>query len=127
MQEWESMKIDYDLAESAKRLHDDDNPIVDSNVPYGSVEARFGSLKQYDSGSRFKIPAKVWTEWERVKEAAEGNSCLVEAAVVKFNKGGDFHDQVQKDYAPRIFLPQVSMEPKPRSRSMSALGTAHLS
>jgi hypothetical protein len=119
MQEWESMKIYYDLAESAKRLHDD-NPIVDTNVPCGSVEARFGSPNQYDSGSRFKIPAKIPANWARVEKAAEASSHSVRMAVVKFNEGGDDQDQVQKDYAPRVFLPQVSMELKSHSRSMSA-------
>ena len=123
MQEWESMKINFDLAESTKSLYADGNPIVTTNVPYEAVEARIGTPAQYDSGSRFKIPGKIWRLWDQVKNAAMNNSSLA-ARVDEFNQGGDPQELENKDYAPRVFLPKVSVEPKPRSRSLGSLGTS---
>jgi hypothetical protein len=123
MQEWERMKINYDLAESTKNLHVDRDPTVTTNVPYKAVEACIGTPVQYDSGSRFKIPGRVWTIWDQVKRATMKDSILA-GMVDMFNLGGDLQEQENRDYAPRVFLPKVTMEPKPRSRSLSALGTS---
>jgi hypothetical protein len=123
MQEWESMKINYDLAESAKSLYTVGNPVISTNVPYYTVEARLGTPAQYESGSRFKIPGKVWTMWDQVKKSTMGSSSLAKR-VDEFNQGGDLQEQRDRDYAPRVFLPNVSTGPKPRSKSLSALGTS---
>ncbi|KAF2691547.1 hypothetical protein K458DRAFT_411270 [Lentithecium fluviatile CBS 122367] len=111
MQGWESVKIDYDLAESAKKSADDPNHVVTTNVPYSAVEARFGTPNQYESGSRFKIPGKVW---DMVKKLTTSPSSLT-SIVDEFNEGGDLQEQKNKDYAPRVFLPQISLVPRPHT------------
>lgn len=126
-QEWESMKIDYDLAESARTLHSDKDHVVHTNVPYIAAEARFGTPVQYESGSRFRIPAKVWTKWDQVEEGTMSKSALAKR-VDEFNQGGNLKEQEDNTYVPRIFLTQVSHEILPASISLqSALGMSNLS
>ena len=121
MQEWESMKIDYDLAESARTLHSDEDHIVHTNVPYNAVAARIDSPSPYESGSRFALPAKIWTMWDRIENKAMSKSALAKR-LDEFNQGGGLKEPGHRDYVPRVFLPQVSHEPKSVSRSSSALG-----
>jgi hypothetical protein len=106
MQEWESMKMKYDLAESAKKTDNDRDFVVTTNVPYEAVASHFSTTSQYDSGSRFKIPKKVWDMWGNVVDTAT-DALELYAIIDEFNKGGSLSEQKNKDYAPRVFLLQV--------------------
>lgn len=93
MAHWESLKIDYDLSRSKE------DTIVETNVPFTHPQLlQYQNLPQYESGSRFKLPA-VSDEVRR----AVGAVGDLQAAVDAFNKG-DQSEGTKKDYAPRIAL-----------------------
>ncbi|KAF2709746.1 hypothetical protein K504DRAFT_534068 [Pleomassaria siparia CBS 279.74] len=120
MQEWESMKIDYDLREGAKRKSGDGAVIT--KVDYDAVKLPASSSK-YESGSRFKLP-ELRAEWKAwVKK--EGHTLDLQKVIVAVNRGGLDHSTKAKDYAPRLWLPRVSISSKSvhsksgRARSVS--------
>lgn len=108
MQEWESRKIQYDLDQSALRGPHDEFA-VQTNVPYNSITVAKG-VNPYDSGSRFKLPAlpkdaQKWGAWfDHLQDVS-----LLTKAITDFNNGGCAKAQVDKDYAPRIFLDHINL------------------
>ncbi|PSN63139.1 hypothetical protein BS50DRAFT_104940 [Corynespora cassiicola Philippines] len=119
MQEWESMKIDYDLRESAQKASNGDYTAVKTNVPYGAPEAssRFQQRDFFDSGSRFKLPHA--SPIDRARFGFQVSP--LEALVKDFNEGSYAHAR-QKDYAPRVFLTKIDVN-SPQNQTMAA-GTA---
>ncbi|KAF2867233.1 hypothetical protein BDV95DRAFT_598345 [Massariosphaeria phaeospora] len=111
MQEWESMMINYDLAESAKKTADDKDPLVQTDVPYDAVKksGRF-SKGPYDSGSRFKLPEIEDGDWHTVNNAIVRLANLED--YVETHNTANHVQETGKDYAPRIFLPKVIMTPQ---------------
>ncbi|KAF2241800.1 hypothetical protein BU26DRAFT_170564 [Trematosphaeria pertusa] len=106
MQEWESMKINYDLRESAKKSAADASPIVETNVPYDAVDkARIPTT--YESGSRFKLPNIGKPLWSLIKRAAR--TAMLPNVLDELNTAGSLDEQVKKDYAPRVFLHPVAV------------------
>lgn len=103
MEKWESMKINYDLRESAKRTADDAEPIT-TNVPYEAVEHSGGFVQQdiYDSGSRYKLPAGLPTH-------PVLNQKIWIAILQAFNSGGPL--QKEKGYVPRLALHHTDLRP----------------
>ncbi|KAF2796099.1 hypothetical protein K505DRAFT_4564 [Melanomma pulvis-pyrius CBS 109.77] len=114
MQQWESMKIHYDLKQSAARKPND--PPIFTNVGYDKVRLPT-SKTPFDSGSRFKLPeAKPeFTKWLDTQGAG-----LLKSAAGSFNSGGAHDSHADNDYAPRIFLEQLIPNPDPQSFRSSA-------
>ncbi|KAF1974312.1 hypothetical protein BU23DRAFT_567520 [Bimuria novae-zelandiae CBS 107.79] len=108
MEKWESMKINYDLTESAKRTGKDAGP-VNTNVPYSGVdknnEKHSYLPRRFESGSRFKLPV-LEDRWARHKNHRAKLETLWPKIVDSFNTGGPLRSE--KGYAPRIVLGQVS-------------------
>ncbi|KAF2741564.1 hypothetical protein EJ04DRAFT_583174 [Polyplosphaeria fusca] len=104
MQKLESLMIQYDLDESKKRMGKKDaDPIVKTNVKYADSE--LPRKYAFESGSRFHLtrPNK-----EVMKALEKNQKKVIEEAVLSFNQGGpDKKTQIEKDYAPRIFLDQI--------------------
>jgi hypothetical protein len=101
MQEWESEKINYDLAAWEKNRAKDVNPYVETNVPYESVPETYLTDKR-ESGSRFKLPKVGPAIANKIVEFRKHMNWA--KTVDEFNRGG-----VAKDFVPRIFLKQVSV------------------
>ncbi|KAF2007349.1 hypothetical protein P154DRAFT_569238 [Amniculicola lignicola CBS 123094] len=108
MQEYESLKIHHDLSENAKKKPGD--PPVQTDVPIQAVTVR--QDKEYDSGSRFKLPTPQ----------PEYMSWMKKAGRWLFNLGKEVEDfnspslklLKKKDSAPRIFLDKVVKHPTHR-------------
>lgn len=107
MQEWDSRKIAYDLAESAKITDPNADPVLITNVPFETITMPRGG-NPYDSGSRFTLPQMQtdpeWAEWFQPGD----RTAWLDTAVQSFNQGGCPDAQVFKDYTPRIFLPRIT-------------------
>lgn len=107
MQEWESLKINYDLRESArKKGSKNDDTTTRTDVPYGLAVENVDRRRDRglcDSGSRFRIPYDSSTQ----SSVDADRKLNLKDAINLFNKGGD-QDQVKKDYAPRVFLEKLS-------------------
>ena len=107
MERWESMKINYDLNQSARKTGGE--AIVETAVPYEAVEPenpKYSFLpSKYDSGSHFKLPTMPLDHWSRHRYHGTKMQELLSKIVDSFNSGGPL--QIEKNYAPRIFLPQV--------------------
>jgi hypothetical protein len=101
MQEWESMKIDFDLNAGANRKADD--PPVITNVSYDKVKLLVGK-NPFDSGSRFKLPEE---DSKISKWLKDDKGELLRKTVHNFNQGGNLKAAEGKDYAPRIWLPKI--------------------
>ncbi|KAF2654570.1 hypothetical protein K491DRAFT_467922 [Lophiostoma macrostomum CBS 122681] len=108
MQEWESLKINHDLRESARKMKENsDEPVVHTNVPLEEAERSIGELRgRYDSGSRFKLPKLNSSNLKWMDDHPD--VCSLEDVVADFNAKRS-KDQVGRDYAPRIFLEQVQV------------------
>ena len=101
MQEWESMKIDFDLNASANGKADD--PPIITDVNYDNVKLPVGK-NPFDSGSRFKLPEE---DPKTSKWLKDDKGELLRRAVHNFNQGGNLKAAEGKDYAPRIWLPKI--------------------
>jgi hypothetical protein len=124
MQEWESMKIDFDLNASANRKADDSPVITDVN--YDNVKLPVGK-NPFDSGSRFKLPEE---DPKTSKWLKDDKGELLRRAVHNFNQGGNLKAAEGKDYAPRIWLPKIvvgEQKPfpltRPRDTSLASHGS----
>ncbi|KAF2271650.1 uncharacterized protein EI97DRAFT_446404 [Westerdykella ornata] len=112
-QEYESLMIDYDLAQGPMR----EGP-VETHVDFDVVRQSMGSkATPYDSGSRFKLidddeavravrSGLDIEDGQRVGHAGGGKGNLLEQVVGEFNSG-DMEHQEEKDYVPRVFLEEV--------------------
>ncbi|KAH7381703.1 hypothetical protein BKA66DRAFT_586603 [Pyrenochaeta sp. MPI-SDFR-AT-0127] len=99
MAHWESLKIDFDLTYSAKKV---DAGIVETNVPFDHPRLQqYKNLPLYDSGSRFKLPLPNSEDEGRIKQL--GTEHKLENAVDMFNEG-EGAEATTDDYAPRQFL-----------------------
>ncbi|KAJ4373985.1 hypothetical protein N0V83_002724 [Neocucurbitaria cava] len=104
MAHWESLKIDYDLSKPADAKH------VETTVPFNHPQLeQYKNLSQYDSGSRYKLPATTLREQERVNRL--GSEQRLKKVVDAFNKG-DRNKEINKDYAPRVFLEKFAVGPQ---------------
>jgi hypothetical protein len=105
MQEWESMKINYDLTQGAMKKPDGKVP----KPSFKKLVKESQPMHIYDSGSRFKLPTN-----ERLLSIVENKNPIdVEAAVNEFNNIDPKWNEVleAKDYLPRIFLEKVQFQP----------------
>jgi hypothetical protein len=104
MQDWESMKIDFDLACSA-----DPNitkPVL-KNIPFEHQNLeRHDSLGHYESGSRFKLPEIDAADLEMVNQI--GSVDKLRRTVSFFNHGTAGETT---DYVPRVYLEKLMVHP----------------
>ncbi|CAE7206656.1 hypothetical protein P3342_011358 [Pyrenophora teres f. teres] len=107
MAHWESLKIDFDLKESNKKLKTE-GKIVGTNVPYDHPHLeRYKNLSRYDSGSRFKLPVSPRDIQLQISNSKLGTSTNLARAVKDFSNGTNRKEQIRKDYVPRIFLEEI--------------------
>jgi hypothetical protein len=100
MQDWESMRIEFDLACSADRNITE--PVL-TNVPYEHPDLqRHDSLAHYESGSRFKLPEVDAEVLGMVNQV--GTVDNLRRAVSSFNQGGMEQIRKTREYTPRVFL-----------------------
>lgn len=98
MAHWESLKIDYDLSRPKE------DTVVETDVPFNHPQLlQYKNLPQYESGSRFKLPAVNEYSQEKVDEAGD-----IQASINAFNKS-DQAEGVKKDYAPRVALEKFKL------------------
>jgi hypothetical protein len=95
MAHWESMKIDYDLA----RAKGEKNAKTDVPLEHGELQP-YLNLSQYESGSRFKLPAVSTETQESINKY--GGVHILKNDVNKWNES-DTSEKNNK-YAPRVFL-----------------------
>jgi hypothetical protein len=95
MAHWESLKIDYDLTRAKGEKN------AETDVPFVHEELQpYFDLSQYESGSRFKLPA-VSTETQEIINKYGGVHTL-KNDVNKWNKWDTSKEN--NKYAPRVFL-----------------------
>lgn len=104
MEKWESMKVRQDLTRSAKGSASNSGAST-SKLPYLALANHFARKDQYDSGSSFKLPSIADNAWDQMKRVT--GSLPFWKVAEEFNRGGVVRQHLEKDYAPRIFLPQV--------------------
>jgi hypothetical protein len=105
MAHWESVKIDYDLSESGKKAKAD-GKVVETNIPFKCIGRHYENLPLYDSGSRFKLPSLSKEDQAIIEEL--GTVKELKKVVQKFNHG-DWKAELKKDYAPRMWLQELSV------------------
>lgn len=108
MERWDSMKINYDLNEAAKKSGDKEP--VRTTVPYDDVEpadpSRSYLPSTFDSGSRFKLPVLTPEFQTTNKNRQTEIRKLLPGIVAEFNAGGP--SKTRERYVPRIFLPKIA-------------------
>jgi hypothetical protein len=106
MAHWESIKIDYDLSESAKK-EKASGKVVETNIPFDlPVLKQYKKLPLYESGSRFKLPVPGETVQNLVVKL--GTKEKLADVVHEFNQG-DEEAELAKDYVPRMFLEAIDV------------------
>jgi len=115
MAHWESLKIDFDLRESNKRLKAE-GKIVETNVPFDHPQLeQYKDLPQYDSGSRFKLPMSTDTIQTSINK--QGSLKTLIKVVKDFSMGNNLEQQIKKDYVPRLFLEEIAIGPQSKPLS----------
>ena len=103
MQDWESMRIDFDLACSADSTITE--PVL-TNVPYKHPDLqRHESLGHYESGSRFKLPEVDAGVLDMVNQIGTVDNLRKEMSF--FNEGGMGQTVKTSEYTPRVFLERL--------------------
>jgi hypothetical protein len=104
MQDWESMRIDFDLACAADKTITE--PVL-QNISYEHPDLEHhNSLGQYESGSRFKLPEVDAGTLGMISKV--GTVDNLRKAVSFFNQGGV---EQTEEYAPRVFLEKLRVHP----------------
>ena len=107
MAHWESLKIDFDLSESGKKLKAE-GKIVKTNIPSDRPELeQHKNLLVYESGSRFKLPVpSAAVQEEIIKLGTRGS---LEKVVQELNQNDDRVRAGNYEYTPRVFLDKFSV------------------
>ncbi|KAI4652843.1 uncharacterized protein J4E78_007670 [Alternaria triticimaculans] len=106
MAHWESLKIDFDLSESGKKMKAE-GKIVETNIPFDRPELeQYKNLPVYESGSRFKLPIPSAEVQEEISKLGTPGSL---AEIVEgWNQNDDKVRAGNYKYAPRVFLDKFS-------------------
>ncbi|KAH6877716.1 hypothetical protein BKA58DRAFT_81167 [Alternaria rosae] len=103
----ESLKIDFDLSESGKKLKAE-GKIVETNIPFDRPELeQYKNLLVYESGSRFKLPVPSAAVQEKINELGTRGS--LEEVVQELNQNDDRVRAGNYEYTPRVFLDKFSV------------------
>ncbi|KAI4620516.1 uncharacterized protein J4E87_007204 [Alternaria ethzedia] len=106
MAHWESLKIDFDLSESGKKMKAE-GKIVETNIPFDRPELeQYKNLPVYESGSRFKLPIPSAEVQEEISKLGTPGS--LEEVVEELNRNDDKVRAGNYKYAPRVFLDKFS-------------------
>lgn len=106
MAHWESLKIDFDLSESGKKLKAD-GKVIETNVSFNHEALKqYDNLHHHESGSRFKLPKISTADYDAVRKMA--SKAQLRDEVDHFNKG-DRKEQEARNYVPRTFLPRFGV------------------
>jgi hypothetical protein len=100
MAHWESLKIDHDLA----RAKGDKNAKTDVPLEHGELQP-YLNLAQYESGSRFTLPAVSTETQESINKY--GGVHILKDHVNKWNKS--HMSNKNNKYAPRVFLEEFEV------------------
>ncbi|KAJ4990379.1 hypothetical protein SVAN01_04041 [Stagonosporopsis vannaccii] len=107
MAKWESLRIKWDITTTGDM--ESKKPVTSNGVSYNDPRlARFNCLSQFESGSRFNLPAS-----DSAVEAKVNDFCTV----AKLSKAVDAFSQNDKcrrlqgdfEYAPRVFLDNLEI------------------
>jgi len=106
MAHWESLKIDFDLSESGKKMKAE-GKIVETNIPFDRPELeQYKNLPVFESGSRFKLPIPSAEVQEGISKLGTPRS--LEEGVEKLNQNDDKVRAGNYKYTPRVFLDKFS-------------------
>ncbi|KAI4713443.1 hypothetical protein J4E89_002423 [Alternaria sp. Ai002NY15] len=106
MAHWESLKIDFDLSESGRKMKAE-GKIVETNIPFDRPELeQYKNLPVYESGSRFKLPIASAEVQEEISKLGTPGS--LEEVVEEMNQNDDKVRAGNYKYAPRVFLHKFS-------------------
>ncbi|KAI4936004.1 hypothetical protein J4E85_001332 [Alternaria conjuncta] len=106
MAHWESLKIDFDLSESGKKMKAE-GKIVETNIPFDRPELeQYKNLPVYESGSRFKLPIPSAEVQEEISKLGTPRS--LEEVVEELSQNDDKVRAGNYKYAPRVFLDKFS-------------------
>ncbi|KAH9868415.1 hypothetical protein J1614_007487 [Plenodomus biglobosus] len=106
MEDWESLKINFDISDYGKQLKAE-GKVVETNVPFNHPALQHHkNLHHFESGSRFKLPHGTQQDYDVIKKLASLKQ--LGKCVNEFNQGNRTEEQAS-DYAPRIFLGRFSV------------------
>ncbi|KAI4611461.1 hypothetical protein J4E80_007682 [Alternaria sp. BMP 0032] len=106
MAHWESLKIDFDLSESGKKMKAE-GKIVETNIPFDRPELeQYKNLPVHESGSRFKLPIPSAEVQEEIRKL--GTPGNLEEVVEELNQNDDKVRAGNYKYTPRVFLEKFS-------------------
>jgi len=120
MAHWESLKIDYDLSKSSKKLSLDGKAVETDVSFHHDALKQYDSLPYYESGSRFKLPHTTSSDYAAIRSMA--SAAELRKSVKYFNLGNRT-EQERKNYVPRLFFPQfgIGKQASPRDSLPSAI------
>lgn len=108
-QDWESLKIEYDLYRSANQDPKNPTAVFETNIPLDRVRRdRNNDLHRYESGSCFRLPV-LSTEVLAMVDRTEIDQ-MVQKVVEDFNQGNNIETLIN-DHAPRVFLEKFKTTP----------------
>lgn len=120
MADWESLRITYDLATTGNV--ENTKPVTCIGVSFSDPAlAHHDGLAQYESGSRFRLPAISPADMAKVNEI--GTVDKLSEAVAALNQNDDTTKKDGKfKYAPRVFLERldVGQQSTLQNRSLKA-------